>query len=52
MMNTIAMLNTKANELGKQLEDLHKPFAGAFDDEEHYLVEQERNTNHAQDNNF
>lgn len=50
MERFIEMLNGKAHELGKLVEDLHKPFAGMIEDPDPYGVyEDERNRDYAQD---
>ncbi len=52
MQNTINALNDANQELKKQVYLLKTPFAGFFepDDEETYMVEQERNIDHGRDN--
>lgn len=51
MKNTIKKLEEDAKKLKEMIDDLHKPYI-AHSTEEVYEVEQERNIDHARDNDW
>ena len=52
MKNFAKKLTSDVNDLKKLCEDLHKPFAGAFDRDPFGVIADEINKDHANDNLF